>query len=393
MVNEEYRPRVPYPNATRKDRSDEQFGELTLRVGDETVTLQARNSGITSNIEDPHIVTTTPNEEIPFTVLSIFPFGTVQVSHPKFGTFKAWEKRTKLDTNVQHGRLVIIHCMINPVVRKLHTHDFTMLILMIFPCQYLSAYIGRSFERRMKYMLSVATYISLSRSAGTFWPLARPRTILAVPSTISSSRGKKIAVPASKERKGASSFAGPIAKIHHPLLQFPRGTQEELFQILQARPLIANCGIDWATVEQVQMADAIRALLTTDPWELFFRIIKLTYLELTMELCSTSHDYRKVREHWRHQHSRRLLLMVHVARDIIDLTYFIALAIQHQTEQHQKGVISIGPYVTRLARHFGLLNTAAQESSLTLIGQMSPQGISSMLSMRMIERRRGTYPP
>ncbi|PPS09677.1 hypothetical protein GOBAR_AA10967 [Gossypium barbadense] len=78
---------------------------------------------------------------------------------------------------------------------------------------------------------------------------------------------------------------------------------------------------------------------------------------------------------------------------VIDLAYFIALVIQHQTERHQKGVISIGPYMTRLARHFGLLNTVAQESSLTLIGQMSPQGISSMLSMRMIERRRGTYPP
>ncbi|PPR93485.1 hypothetical protein GOBAR_AA27188 [Gossypium barbadense] len=37
---------------------------------------------------DPHIVTTTPNEEIPLTVLSIFPFGTVEGSHPKFGTFK-----------------------------------------------------------------------------------------------------------------------------------------------------------------------------------------------------------------------------------------------------------------------------------------------------------------
>ncbi|KAK5839602.1 hypothetical protein PVK06_008410 [Gossypium arboreum] len=54
-------------------------------------------------------------------------------------------------------------------------------------------------------------------------------------------------------------------------------------------------------------------------------------------------------------------------------------------ERHRKGVISIGSYVTQLARHFGLLNTAAQESSLTLNGQMSPQGISSMLSMRMIE--------
>ena len=78
---------------------------------------------------------------------------------------------------------------------------------------------------------------------------------------------------------------------------------------------------------------------------------------------------------------------------IFDLAYFISLAIRHQTERHWKEVISIGPYVTRLARHFGLLNTAAQESSLTLIGQMSPQGISSMLSMRMIEKCRGTYPP
>ncbi|PPR98151.1 hypothetical protein GOBAR_AA22519 [Gossypium barbadense] len=180
-VTVEYKPRVPYTNATRKDRSDEQFGELTLRVGDETITLQARNSGNTLGIEgdhlnhstktnhmiqptlqeislkevhksfsskglvhedrrlqikeldewwthkprtlnkprlgqkkldtsqnqlkvgdkvlldaaDPHIVTTTPNEEIPLTVLIIFPFGTVEVSHPKFGTFKVNNTRLK----------------------------------------------------------------------------------------------------------------------------------------------------------------------------------------------------------------------------------------------------------------------------------------------------------
>ncbi|PPS13417.1 hypothetical protein GOBAR_AA07160 [Gossypium barbadense] len=44
---------------------------------------------------DPHIVTTTPNEEIPLTVLSIFPFGTVEVSHPNFGTFKVNNTRLK----------------------------------------------------------------------------------------------------------------------------------------------------------------------------------------------------------------------------------------------------------------------------------------------------------
>ncbi|PPS19758.1 hypothetical protein GOBAR_AA00805 [Gossypium barbadense] len=178
-VTVEYKPRVPYPITTRKDHSDEQFGELTLRVEDETITLQARNSGNTSGIEgdhlnhstktnhmiqltlqeislkevhesfsskgpihedrrlqieeldewrthklrtpdkpklrqnkldtsqnqlkvgdkvlldaaDSHIVTTTPNEEIPLTVLSIFPFGTVEVSHPKFGTFKVFPQR------------------------------------------------------------------------------------------------------------------------------------------------------------------------------------------------------------------------------------------------------------------------------------------------------------
>ncbi|PPR90204.1 hypothetical protein GOBAR_AA30481 [Gossypium barbadense] len=74
---------------------------------------------------------------------------------------------------------------------------------------------------------------------------------------MSSSRGKKTSIPASKKRKEASSSAG-------------------------------RC-IDWAAVEQVQLANSIPALLTTDPWELFFGIIELTYLELTMELCSMFH--------------------------------------------------------------------------------------------------------
>ncbi|PPS09471.1 hypothetical protein GOBAR_AA11182 [Gossypium barbadense] len=47
--------------------------------------------------------------------------------------------------------------------------------------------------------------------------------------TMSSSRGKKTAVPASKKRNGAFSSAGLTTEIRHPLLQFPRGPQEELF--------------------------------------------------------------------------------------------------------------------------------------------------------------------
>ena len=106
---------------------------------------------------------------------------------------------------------------------------------------------------------------------------------------MSSSRGKKATVPASKKRKGASSSSGPTAEICHPFLQFPIGPQEELFQILWARPLELGHCIDWTALEQVQLADAIRALLTTDPWEVFFGIIEPTYLELTMKLCSTFH--------------------------------------------------------------------------------------------------------
>ncbi|PPS19625.1 hypothetical protein GOBAR_AA00945 [Gossypium barbadense] len=169
--------------ARNSGNTSEIEGELTLRVGDKTITLQARNSGNTSEIEgdrlnhsnktnnmvqptlqemslkeahesfsssrrgpihedrrlqieeldewrthklrthdkpklrqnelntflnqlkvrdkvlldaaNPHIVTTKPNEEIPLTILSIFQFGTVEVSHPKFGTFKVNNTRLK----------------------------------------------------------------------------------------------------------------------------------------------------------------------------------------------------------------------------------------------------------------------------------------------------------
>ncbi|PPS03505.1 hypothetical protein GOBAR_AA17157 [Gossypium barbadense] len=44
---------------------------------------------------NPHIATFEPNGAIPFTVLSIFPYGTVEVIHPKFGTFKVYSTRLK----------------------------------------------------------------------------------------------------------------------------------------------------------------------------------------------------------------------------------------------------------------------------------------------------------
>ncbi|PPR85202.1 hypothetical protein GOBAR_AA35489 [Gossypium barbadense] len=112
-----------------------------LKVGDKVLL----------DVADPHIVTTTPNEEIPLTVLSIFPFDIAEVSH-----------------------------LYQVIVKRKENHR---------------------------------TYF--------------------------------------EEEEGSVLFHGPN--------------------------------------QQVQMVDAIRALLTTDPWELFFMNIEPTYLELTMELCSMFH--------------------------------------------------------------------------------------------------------
>ncbi|PPR99921.1 hypothetical protein GOBAR_AA20746 [Gossypium barbadense] len=53
---------------------------------------------------DSHIVTAKPNEEIPFTVLNIFPFDTVEVNHPKFDTFKVNNTHLKPYFDEIHSR-------------------------------------------------------------------------------------------------------------------------------------------------------------------------------------------------------------------------------------------------------------------------------------------------
>ncbi|PPR92460.1 hypothetical protein GOBAR_AA28212 [Gossypium barbadense] len=98
----EHKPRTYDKPKLCKNKPDTSPNQL--KVGD-TILL---------DVVDPHIVTTTPNEEIPLTVLSIFPFGTVKVSHPKFGTFKAFNvifkrkgnRRTSLE---EEEGIVILH--------------------------------------------------------------------------------------------------------------------------------------------------------------------------------------------------------------------------------------------------------------------------------------------
>ncbi|PPS00673.1 hypothetical protein GOBAR_AA19998 [Gossypium barbadense] len=63
-----------------KPRNDElNIAPNQLKVGDKVLV----------DTTDPRIATSEPNGVIPLTVVSIFPYGTVEVIHPKFSTFKA----------------------------------------------------------------------------------------------------------------------------------------------------------------------------------------------------------------------------------------------------------------------------------------------------------------
>ncbi|KAH1121810.1 hypothetical protein J1N35_004970 [Gossypium stocksii] len=68
--------------------------------------------------------------------------------------------------------------------------------------------------------------------------------------------GKKIAIPASKKRKGpGSTSSSATTEVRHPFLQFLQGSQEKLFQILRARPLGVGRCIDWAALEKEDPED------------------------------------------------------------------------------------------------------------------------------------------
>ncbi|PPR81876.1 hypothetical protein GOBAR_AA38838 [Gossypium barbadense] len=66
---------------------------------------------------------------------------------------------------------------------------------------------------------------------------------------MSSSRGKKAAVPSSKRRRGLGfSSVRATTEVRHPFLEFLQALQEKLFQILCARPITTGRCIDWAAV-------------------------------------------------------------------------------------------------------------------------------------------------
>ncbi|PPS05687.1 hypothetical protein GOBAR_AA14959 [Gossypium barbadense] len=229
-----------------------------LKVGDK-VLLDAA---------DPHIVTTIPNEEIPLMVLSIFPFGTAKVSHPKFGTFKhtrpgtraclrPWPSRRR-NTAVRYGRVEAGHDLpktrdtINP-----HGHATGPWVNLIGEHGY-----GNGKTRACQ-------------GQGSILFLRHGRTTILGRGTLY------------HHREARRPWSHPQRDVGDRVLS--RYVLHPKFGTLSLSFHKLRHSINWAAVEQVQLADAIRALLSIDPWERFFAITEPTYVELTLELCSTFH--------------------------------------------------------------------------------------------------------
>ncbi|PPS08566.1 hypothetical protein GOBAR_AA12079 [Gossypium barbadense] len=366
----------PEPESRQETMVNRGQGELTLRVGDETITLQAPNSSNTSEIKGDRLTHSTKTNNMVQPTLQEMSMKEVHEPFSSNGRGPIHEERRLQIEELDEWR-----------THKPRTHDKPELRqnkLNTFPYQ---------LKVGDKVLLDAADPHIVTTTPNEEIPL----TVLGIfpfgavevshpkfstsKCTISSSHGKKVAVPASKKRKEASSSLGPTAE---------------------------------ATVEQVQLAEAIRALLTTDPWELFFGIIELTYLELTMELCSTFH-LQTIMKNYDDPNT----VQFHIGRLVRQLSVLelgTALGLYSKEFKEENDLDTLNRHIHRspsrcwdaldqeckrapasstltMPTFMVLLITVAKESSFTLIGQMSPQGISSMLSMRMIEKHRGTYPP
>ncbi|PPS00325.1 hypothetical protein GOBAR_AA20339 [Gossypium barbadense] len=168
-----------------------------LKVGDKVLL----------DIVDLHIVTTTPNEEIPLMVLSIFPFGTMEVSHPKFVTFKHTRPETRVclkpwpnrgrDTIVRDDHVEARHdfpktqSVINPHsrARRLRSH----------PQREVGDWVLHRYELQRKFSTHSLNFHKL-RTRSYFKYYAHdpsPQALAPLSSTYNPSRSKALALPSS----------------------------------------------------------------------------------------------------------------------------------------------------------------------------------------------------
>ncbi|PPS20459.1 hypothetical protein GOBAR_AA00111 [Gossypium barbadense] len=205
---------------------------------------------------------------------------------------------------------------------------------------------------------------------------------------MSSSRGKKAVVPTSKKRKGASSSSGPTVEVRHFFLRLPIGPQEELFQILRAQPLIVGCCIDWATTMMMNYDDP-----DTNQFFLGGLVRQLNVLEFGTTLGLYTEKFKEKND--LHALNRRIYRYPSRCWD--------ALVPYRATYNPSRSKASALPpslrYLHAILAH--TITGRRESTSVTRwsgIGKgsspLAPMllGISSMLSMRMIEKCRRTYP-
>ncbi|PPR97091.1 hypothetical protein GOBAR_AA23574 [Gossypium barbadense] len=424
------KPRTPDKSKPSQDKLNTSPNQLN--VGDK-VLLDAA---------DPPIATPEPNEEIPLTVLNIFPYGTVDVIHPKFGTFKLLTSNILTESwntgflkTTRPGTRVCIKLCENKEIFFPNTEsdksprlcDMALgePVKLARACDKL---VPSTRSRHCQNKHGRGPIYKGVREANEVRHNVRhdrvhqhaQRTRAWAEGTMSSLRGKKTVVLALKKRKGAASLLGPTTEIRHMFLQ-----------ILRARPLGVGRFIKWAALEQIQLADAIRALLTTDPWGFFFEIVDPTYLEFTLELCLTFYlqtimtnfddpgtvqfrlgglvrqlsvpefeialglDLVPASATYDPSHSKALALppslrylhaiLAHTLTGRRESTGVVTTHDAYFLWSMVKGTLSTSltllpsPFATRRS---SIGEGAAQSSPLALISQMSPQGISSMLTIK-----------
>ncbi|PPR87895.1 hypothetical protein GOBAR_AA32795 [Gossypium barbadense] len=305
-----------------------------LKVGDK-VLLDAA---------DPRITTSEPNEVIPLTVLNIFPYGTIEVIHPKFDTFKAYGRAvgcaytTRGDMTVRYES-VKTGKKISPTRDAISRHDRRIRPWAKLPKQH-----GRATSRALKPWANCqfSTSVSFTRGrhcqneheSGPMYTgvgkvkearhdrTTRPRAPTCPRNT---GVGRMSEVPKFKNREThgkklehdrvPQNLYKPLT-IHHlppqksltlaaatphalPATLFNAGTmssscgKKAIVSTLKKKKRAASSS--GPTVEirhpflQIHLANAVRAFLTTDPWGLFFKIVDPTYLEFTLELYSMFH--------------------------------------------------------------------------------------------------------
>ncbi|PPS05158.1 hypothetical protein GOBAR_AA15506 [Gossypium barbadense] len=507
------------------------IGELTLCVGNETITLQPRNSSNTSKIEggcinyststdhvvkpfmqetvmknveervlldaaDPRITTSEPNEEIPLTVLNIFPYGTVEVNHPKFNTFKTFKR----PHGQAHGRalgLVRTGQDFSPTRDAINCHGRATWLWAKLPKQHGS-------ETRPRLEIVVETE-NVTRACDTPVPSTRGRhcqnkhwripmyTSMGEANKVRHGRAAQPCAPTRPKNTGVGRMSdAPKFKIrethgqklgytgishghvpqnlYKPLTIHHLPPQKSLTLVatishalppMLVRHLQHRFRHSKATLEQIHLADAVRALLTTDSWGLLFEIIEPTYLEFTLELCLTFHlqtimtnfnDPRTVQfllgglvrqlsvlefgialglyteEFMDENELKTLPRHIHYSpskclRDLVPASaiYYpshskasalppsLRKTREHRRRHHPRCLILMeyGEWAYGAKQERGHLYRALCDSISSVLWapqhgntiillhshRQDVQGISSMLSMRMIEKRHGTYPP